>query len=193
MRIVLLGPPGAGKGTQAVRLAERAKVAHVASGDLFRENVGNATELGRIAKAYMDRGELVPDEVTIRMVLDRIGRPDAAGGYVLDGFPRNVAQGEALDAALEARGEAIDQAVLLECQRDELLRRLIGRAEAEGRSDDTPEVIEARLRVYEEQTLPLVRYYDGQGKLKRCHGDRPVDAVTDDLCLAVGAASSEVQ
>ncbi len=186
MRVVLLGPPGAGKGTQAARLAERAKVAHIASGDLFRENVGNGTELGKLAQTYMDRGDLVPNEVTIRMMLDRMDRADAVGGYVLDGFPRNVAQAEALDDALSGRAEAIDYVVLLECQRDELLRRLLGRAVAEGRSDDTPEVIEERLRVYEEQTAPLAQYYRGQGKLKRLDGAQTMDGVTDNLCEAVG-------
>jgi adenylate kinase len=187
MRVVMFGPPGAGKGTQAVRLAQRAKVAHIASGDLFRENVGSDTELGRLAKTYMDRGDLVPDEVTIRMVLDRMDRADAAGGYVLDGFPRNEVQAAALDDALSGRGETIEYAVLLECQREELLRRLVGRAKAEGRADDAPEVADERLRVYDEQTMPLVNYYESQGKLRRLDGEQPMDCVTDNLCEAIGA------
>lgn len=186
MRIVMLGPPGAGKGTQAVRLAERTETAHVASGDLFRDNVGRGTELGNLAKSYMDRGDLVPDEVTINMVLDRVSRDDAANGYVLDGFPRNEVQAAALDDALERQGDHIDWAVVLDCPDDELLRRLAGRAEAEGRSDDTPEVIQARLKVYAEQTEPLIGYYAQQGKLKRVDGLQLVDAVAEDLCTAVG-------
>ena len=186
MRIVLLGPPGAGKGTQAVRLAERAKMAHVASGDLFRDNVGRGTELGDLAKGYMDRGDLVPDEVTIRMVLDRVGRDDAANGYILDGFPRNEAQAAALDDALERQGDRIDCAVLLDCPEDELLRRIDGRAEVEGRSDDTPAVVQERLRVYAIQTAPLVSYYEQQGKLKRVDGLQAVDAVAEDLRAVVG-------
>ena len=187
MHIVLLGPPGAGKGTQAVRLAQHAKMAHVASGDLFRDNVDRGTELGSLAKEYMDRGALVPDDVTIQMVLERVSREDAATGYILDGFPRNEVQAAALDDALERQGDRIDCAVLLDCPEAELLRRLEGRAATEGRSDDTPEVIQARLKVYAEQTAPLISYYDQQGKLKRVDGLQAVEAVEEDLCTAVGA------
>ncbi|MCH8200043.1 MAG: nucleoside monophosphate kinase, partial [Chloroflexi bacterium] len=127
MRIVLLGPPGAGKGTQAARLAERAGLAHVATGDLFRANQERGTELGKQAKSYMDRGALVPDDVTTRMVLERFKESDAAGGFVLDGFPRTIPQAEALDAALAAAGQAIDHALLIEVDREELIRRLAGR------------------------------------------------------------------
>lgn len=186
MRLILLGPAGVGKGTQAARLADRALIAHVASGDLFRENVGRGTELGRIAKGYMDRGELVPDDVTIRMVLDRARRDDATKGYILDGFPRNLAQAEALDGALKDQGDCIDWVLLLDCKQQELVRRLTGRAEEEGRTDDTPEAIRVRFTIFEEQTRPVVDYYEGQGKLKRVNGDRTIETVTEELCTVVG-------
>ena len=127
MRVVLLGPPGAGKGTQASILAERSQVVHVASGDLFRKHLGEGTELGKQAKGYMGRGELVPDDVTIKMVLARIGEPDAANGYVLDGFPRTIEQAKALDAALGSHGERIDSVPLIEVDTEELVRLLAGR------------------------------------------------------------------
>ena len=127
VRVVLLGPPGAGKGTQAARLAEDLGVAHVASGDLFRKHQAQGTELGKLARTYMDRGELVPDEVTIRMVMERIGEPDAAAGYVLDGFPRTMEQAQALDRALQEHGDAIDRVSLIDVDTEELVRRLAGR------------------------------------------------------------------
>ena len=205
---MLLGPPGAGKGTQAAIIAARRQVAHVASGDLFRKHLGEGTELGLLAKTYMARGELVPDDVTIRMVLERIGESDAASGYVLDGFPRTTEQAEALDRALDERHERLDDALLVEVEREELVRRLAGRwicrdcqspyhefsapPAAPGvcddcggklyqRDDDKPEVVRARLVTYEEQTAPLIGYYEGQGKLARVNGQQEVDDVTADL------------
>ena len=186
MHLILLGPPGAGKGTQAKRLAERVGAAHVASGDLFRDNLGRGTPLGFQAKEYMERGALVPDEVTVSMVLERCAAPDAQGGVVLDGFPRNQAQAEALDRAFTAAGSAVDRAVVIECGHEVVKARLAGRALAEGRADDTPEVIEERLRTYERQTAPLAAYYEAQGKLRRVDGDQAIDAVTEDLVRAVG-------
>ena len=217
MRIVLLGAPGAGKGTQAGILAGKERVAHVASGDLFRKHLGEGTELGKLAKTYMEKGKLVPDDVTIKMVLERIAEPDAVNGYVLDGFPRNVAQAEALDVALKAQGDRLDVAPLIEVDTEELVRRLAGRwicrkcqtpyhdvtapAKQKGvcdkcggelyqRDDDKPEVVRARLETYDKQTAPLIGYYDRQGKLARVNGQQDVDKVTEDLLKAVSKVTS---
>ena len=213
MRIVLLGPPGAGKGTQAALLAERDGLAHVATGDLFRAHLSKDTELGRLAKSYMDKGALVPDDITTRMVLARFREPDAADGFVLDGFPRTFPQAEALDAALSDAGQAIDSAVLIEVDRDELVRRLAGRwicrqcqtpyhersappakrgvcdvcgGELYQRNDDKPEVVVARLGTYERQTGPLAGYYERQGKLARIDGVGAVEAVAKAIERAIG-------
>lgn len=212
-RIVLLGPPGAGKGTQAKRLAKSAGVAHVASGDLFRRHQGEGTELGKLAGSYMKKGELVPDEVVIRMVLERIQEPDARGGYILDGFPRTHEQAEALDRALAQEGVRIDEVPLVEVETEELVRRLAGRwicsrcqtpyhqetappakpgecdacgGELYQRPDDRPEAVRRRLEVYEEQTTPLVRYYERQGKLRRVNGQQKIEQVAADLRKALG-------
>tara|TARA_Y100000590_G_scaffold451160_1_gene592013 strand:+ start:135 stop:686 length:552 start_codon:yes stop_codon:yes gene_type:complete len=182
----MLGPPGAGKGTQATRLAELALVPHVSSGDIFRDNVVRGTELGALAKTYMDKGSLVPDEVTISMVMDRVSREDTMRGYILDGFPRTKTQAISLDSELTKVGSGIDLAVLVDCPQEELFRRLSSRASEEGRVDDNPEVIKQRLQVYELQTLPLIDYYESQGKLKRLNGERDIDSVTQDLCALVG-------
>ena len=212
MRIVLLGPPGAGKGTQAAIIAERKRIAHVASGDLFRMHLGAGSELGVLAKTYMDRGELVPDEVTIRMVLDRTAAGDAVEGYVLDGFPRTIEQAAALDNALAGQGQALDATALIEVDTEELVRRLAGRwicrdcqtpyhevsappaaagvCDACGgalyqRDDDKSEVVRARLETYERQTAPLTSYYEQQGKLVRVDGEQAVDVVTAELLKCV--------
>ena len=212
MRIVLLGPPGAGKGTQATIIAERKRIAHVASGDLFRMHLGAGSELGVLAKTYMDRGELVPDEVTIRMVLDRTTAGDAVKGYVLDGFPRTIEQAAALDNALAGQGQALDTTALIEVDTEELVRRLAGRwicrdcqtpyhevsappaaagvCDACGgvlyqRDDDKSEVVRARLETYERQTAPLTSYYEQQGKLVRVDGEQAVDVVTAELLKCV--------
>ena len=212
MRIVLLGAPGAGKGTQASIIAERKSVAHVASGDLFRKHLGEGTDLGKLAKTFMDKGELVPDDVTIKMVLERIGEKDAVGGYVLDGFPRTVAQAEALDTALAGQGQALDVTPLVEVDTEELVRRLAGRwicrtcqkpyhevnappkqagvcdndgGELYQRADDKAEVVRARLEIFEKQTAPLIDYYERQGKLVRVNGQQEVGKVTTDLLDAI--------
>ena len=210
--IVMLGPPGAGKGTQAANLAEATGQVHVATGDMFRENVRGGTELGVLAKSYMDRGELVPDNVTISMLLERLGRPDAAAGALFDGFPRTVEQAGALDAALSERDSAISVALLIDVAEEEILRRLGGRWSCADcgavfhevfnppkterkcdacsndlmqRDDDQPEAISRRLRVYEEQTAPLIQFYEQQGKLVRVDGEQPPDAVGADLLAAL--------
>lgn len=156
MRLVLLGPPGAGKGTQAVRLAERLSVPHIATGDLFRAHLSQQTPLGREAKRYVDAGELVSDEITVDMVGERLADDDAAQGFILDGFPRTASQAVALAELLAPA--RLDAVVVLEVPEDVLARRLLGR----GRSDDTEEVIRRRLEVYKEETAPLLEYYRDQ-------------------------------
>ena len=211
-RVILLGPPGAGKGTQALIIANTVGVAHIASGDLFRKHLGEGTELGILAKEYMAKGELVPDDLTIRMVLERMNEDDASDGYVLDGFPRTVEQAEALDDALLSQGQEIDKAPLIEVGKEELIRRLSGRwictdcqipyhqvfnpsklagkcdlcsGDLYQREDDRAEVVEARLDTYDIQTTPLIGYYQSQGKLVRINGEQDVDLVTSDLGNAI--------
>lgn len=183
--IVLIGPPGAGKGTQAKLLVEKLGIPQVATGDLFRFNLKNNTELGQLAKGYMDRGELVPDEVTVAMVKDRLSRPDCEGGAILDGFPRNPKQAEALNGLLEEMGASIRAVPHIVVDEDELISRLLKRAEIEGRADDNEETIRTRMNVYHEQTRPLVDYYREQQLLVPIDGDRPIEEVFDDLLTAV--------
>jgi adenylate kinase len=158
VRLVLVGPPGAGKGTQAVRLAERLDVPHISSGDLFRANLREHTELGLAAQRYMDAGELVPDEVTVGMLRERLAEDDAAKGFILDGFPRTAPQADALDELLTAAGNELDAVVSLEVPEDVLVQRLLGR----GRDDDTEDVIRRRQEVYREETSPLLEHYAEQ-------------------------------
>jgi adenylate kinase len=167
MRVVLLGPPGAGKGTQAAKLADAFGIPVVATGDIFRSNIRQGTELGKLAKEYIDRGDLVPDDVVIAMVMDRLSEPDSAEGFLLDGFPRTVAQAEALDRRLdESPGQApLDAALNFEITENELFKRLVSRAEREHRSDDAEDVIRHRLDVYKAKTKPLVDYYKSRGLL----------------------------
>ena len=178
MRLMLLGPPGAGKGTQAIRLAEAYAVPHVSTGDIFRANVKGETALGREAKAYMDRGDLVPDSVVNRMVFDRLTQDDAAAGYLLDGYPRTVPQAVELEAFLVERGEGLDAVLRLEAPEEELVRRLLGRAAEEGRADDTEEVIRNRLEVYEEQTRPLESFYDERRLLHDVEAVGAIEEIT---------------
>jgi adenylate kinase len=171
MRMVLLGPPGAGKGTQAAGLAQRAAVPHIATGDIFRANVAQGTRLGRRAQRYMDRGDLVPDEVVIAMVMDRLAEADCEDGFLLDGFPRTVAQAEALDRRLAGLETPLDAALNFEVTEEELFRRLAGRSAALHRSDDTEHTIRHRLEVFAVKTRPLIDYYAHRGLLV------PVDAI----------------
>ena len=180
MRLVLLGPPGAGKGTQAARVACRFGTPHIATGDIFRANVAEGTELGRRAKQYMDRGDLVPDEVVFAMVMDRITESDCADGFILDGFPRTVAQAEALDRRLRRPSvpqEPLDAALNFEITEEELFRRLVTRAEKEHRSDDAEEIVRHRLEVYHANTKPLVDDYGRHGVLVTVDGMGSIEEV----------------
>jgi adenylate kinase len=178
MRLILMGPPGAGKGTQATVLAGRLGIPAVSTGDIFRANVSRATPLGLEAKRYMDAGDYVPDDVTNAMVRDRIAEEDALAGFLLDGYPRTVAQVDELDAMLSSSGFALDAAVVLTVDRDELVQRLLKRAQTEGRADDTEEVVRRRQEIYAEQTAPLLEVYAGRGLLIEVDGMGPVDEVT---------------
>lgn len=208
----MLGPPGAGKGTQAARIAERLGVTRAASGDLFRENIRNNTELGRLVKSYLDRGVLVPDDVTIKMVMSWINAPEQGKGFVLDGFPRNLNQAKALDRALEG-SDGLDRVLCINVSQDELVRRLAGRlicrncqttyhqdtsppktegvcdrcgGEVYQREDDKPEVVKTRIQVYMDETAPLVDYYRKAGILREINGEGSIEKVGQDLIEAVG-------
>lgn len=210
--IVLLGPPGAGKGTQAVMLSQKLGIPHVASGDLFRDHLKRQTDLGQLAKIYMDRGELVPDDVTVGMVKERLAQPDCAGGVILDGFPRTVPQADALGRAMAEQGKAITCVPCINVRDDVLLERLTARwtcrncqaiynvlakpprqagvcdacgGELYQRADDTPETQRRRIAVYNEQTAPLIAYYRERGLLADIDGEQGIEAVQEALVRAV--------
>lgn len=208
MKIVMLGAPGAGKGTQADRIAETYKLPHISTGDIFRKNISEGTELGKEAKSYMDKGALVPDELTIRMLLDRVGADDCGRGYILDGFPRTIPQAEALDEELGKIGEKIDYAIDVEVPDEDIINRMSGRracpkcqaiyhiayippkkdgicdqcgSELIIRDDDKPETVKKRLQVYHEQTQPLIDFYQKKGVLHTVDGTRDADEVFSDV------------
>ncbi len=210
--IVLLGPPGAGKGTQAKLLAQAFDIPHVSSGDLFRDNLGRKTELGLQAKEYMERGDLVPDDVTVGMVIERLGRPDCQKGVLLDGFPRTLSQAAALDSALDERGQRVGITPLIQVEDEEVMRRLTARRscgdcgavynlvfkppKTEGvcdvcngelyqRTDDNPETVRNRLYTYYKETSPLIGYYFAKDLLGEVSGEQGIDDVQADLRLAV--------
>ncbi|MCR0987627.1 MULTISPECIES: adenylate kinase [Streptomyces] len=215
MRIVLVGPPGAGKGTQAAFLAKNLSIPHISTGDLFRANISQGTELGKQAKSYMDAGNLVPDEVTIGMAEDRMAQPDAANGFLLDGFPRNVSQAKALDESLKAQGVALDAVLDLEVPEDEVVKRIAGRRicrndsshvfhveyskpKTEGvcdvcggelyqRADDKEETVRKRLEVYHNETEPIIDHYKAQGLVVTISALGKVDEVTARAMAALGA------
>jgi adenylate kinase len=177
VNILLLGPQGSGKGTQAKKISEAYEVPHIATGDMFRAAVAADGELGRKVKPILDAGELVPDDVTIALIRERLGEDDAQRGFVLDGFPRNIAQAEALDAMLEEIDRPLSAVLLLELSDDTARERLGRRAVLEGRADDQPEAIERRLRDYHEKTEQVVEHYLATGKLVKMHAERPIDEV----------------
>ena len=212
MYIIFLGAPGAGKGTQAANVAQELNLVHIASGDLFRQAIEQGSKLGVKAKSYMEKGVLVPDEITIRMVLERISAPDCEAGVILDGFPRNLKQAEALDRALAQQGKAIEKVVYIKVSEEELLRRLSGRwicrkcqtpyhatdsppkvwgrcdqcgGELYQRPDDTAETVKKRLEVYFAQTAPLIKYYTQAGKLLEVDGEGSVDEVSKRIVTAL--------
>jgi adenylate kinase len=185
MRLVFLGPPGAGKGTQAKRVADSLSIPAISTGDIFRSNVSSGTELGALAKRYMDAGEYVPDTVTNDMVRARLAEPDAVKGFLLDGYPRTTAQVEVLDTMLAQDGLAIDAVVEITADAEEVVGRLLKRAEIEGRADDTEEVIRRRLEVYAEQTAPLTDVYGARGLVRRVDGTGAVDDVTERILKAL--------
>ena len=214
MKIVLLGAPGAGKGTQAKRIAERCSIPHISTGDIFRANIKQGTELGQKAKTYMDKGELVPDELVCDLVVDRIQQPDCVQGYVLDGFPRTIPQAEALTAALKAIDNKLDFAVDIAVPDDNIVNRMSGRRACVGcgatyhvifnptkvegicdvcgeklilRDDDKPETVLDRLKVYHDQTQPLIDYYTAEGILKSVDGTKDMDEVFADIVDVIGA------
>lgn len=184
-RLVIMGPQGAGKGTQAARLAEHLGVPAISTGDIFRSNIKGGTELGVLAQSYTARGELVPDSVTNDMVRDRLGQPDATEGFILDGYPRNAAQVEALDEILAGLGMQLDAVVQLTADREELLARIRRRAEIEGREDDTEEAIARRLDIYDEQTAPLTSAYAARDLLVQVDGIGDIETVGARLVAAL--------
>jgi adenylate kinase len=191
VRVVLLGPPGAGKGTQAQVIAGHLGAPAISTGDIFRANVSGKTELGMQAKAYMDGGDLVPDEITVAMVRDRLAEPDATSGFLLDGFPRTIAQAEQLRASLAELGNHLDCVLELVVDEEELVRRLSGRrmlvdGEWVQREDDKPETVRHRLQVYREQTAPLSGFYEGEGLLARIDAIGSVEEVTERALRALG-------
>ncbi|GAA3143866.1 adenylate kinase [Streptomyces echinatus] len=219
MRIVLVGPPGAGKGTQAVRLAEKLAIPHISTGDLFRANISQQTELGKLAKSYMDAGNLVPDEVTIAMAKDRMEQADAQNGFLLDGFPRNVSQAEALDQLLQTEGITLDAVLDLEVPEDEVVKRIAGRricrndsshvfhvsynapkkegvcdvcgGELYQRDDDREETVRTRLEVYHTQTEPIIDYYKAQGLVVTISALGPVAEITERALEALKREKAE--
>lgn len=186
-RLLIVGPPGAGKGTQAVRVAEELSIPAISTGDIFRANVSGQTELGVLAKSYMDKGEYVPDSVTNDMVRSRLAEADAQDGFLLDGYPRTLDQVEALDGMLEELGTSLDAVLLLVVETEEVVGRLVERGKAQGRSDDTEETIRRRLEVYAEQTAPLIDVYEQRGLVRRVDGMASIDEVTAALREALGA------
>ena len=214
MKIIMLGAPGAGKGTQAKQIAAKYSIPHISTGDIFRANIKNGTELGKKAKEYMDQGLLVPDELTCDLVMDRIQEDDAANGFVLDGFPRTIPQAEALDAALKKIGQSMDFAIDVDVPDENIINRMSGRRaclncgatyhivsippKQEGicdacgsklvlRDDDKPETVKKRLDVYHDQTQPLIDYYTKQNILKSVDGTQPMEKVFNDIVAILGA------
>ena len=214
MKIIMLGAPGAGKGTQAKKIADKYQIPHISTGDIFRANIKEGTELGKKAKSYMDQGQLVPDELTLELIMDRFQNPDCKNGYVLDGFPRTIPQAEALTEALAKKGETIDYAINVEVPDENIINRMGGRraclacgstyhivyapTKVEGicdrcgeklvlRDDDKPETVKNRLNVYHNQTQPLIEYYTKHGKLAEVDGTQSMEDVFNAIVKILGA------
>ncbi|OUP20849.1 adenylate kinase [Lachnoclostridium sp. An196] len=214
MKIIMLGAPGAGKGTQAKKIAEKYQIPHISTGDIFRANIKNGTELGKKAKTYMDQGLLVPDELVCDLVVDRVKQEDCKNGYILDGFPRTIPQAESLDEALGQMGESLDYAINVDVPDEHIVNRMSGRRACVGcgatyhivyaptkkegvcdvcgaelilRDDDKPETVQKRLSVYHEQTQPLIDYYKGKGILKDVDGTKDMDVVFQAITDILGA------
>lgn len=213
MRVIMLGAPGAGKGTQAIKIAEKYSIPHISTGDIFRANIKNNTELGQKAKTYMDQGLLVPDELVVDLVVDRVNQKDCENGYVLDGFPRTIPQAEALDNALTEMGQSIDYAINVEVPDENIVKRMSGRRACVGcgatyhivyaptkeenvcdhcqgalilRDDDKPETVQKRLNVYHEQTQPLIDYYAAKGNLVEVDGTIDIEDVFANIVQILG-------
>jgi adenylate kinase len=191
VNLLVLGPQGAGKGTQSARIAAEYGIPHIATGDMFRA-LDTSTELGRQVKEIMDSGTLVPDEITVAMIRERLAEPDASDGFALDGFPRNLAQAEALDAMLGGIGRSLDAILFFDVPDSIGMERALSRAEIEGRADDTPEVIAKRLAVYHEQTEPIVEHYRATGKLVPLHAERSVEDVWAEIQAALAQLEEPV-
>lgn len=191
MRIVLLGPPGSGKGTQAALLVERLGLPHISTGALLRDAVKSGSELGLRAKSIIDKGELVSDEIVSQMLEERLGQPDVAGGFILDGYPRNVAQARSLDVMLERIGQPADEAIHIDIDPELIIARIAKRAKEEGRSDDTEETVRNRLRVYEEQTAPVADYYAERGLLTRVLGEGTIEEILQRILSILNLKASD--
>ena len=214
MKIIMLGAPGAGKGTQAKKIAQKYEIPHISTGDIFRANIKNGTELGKKAKTYMDQGLLVPDELTVDLVIDRVNQEDCKNGYILHGFPRTIPQAESLDAALAKMGQKVDYAINVEVPDENIINRMSGRRACVGcgatyhikynppktegicdacgeklilRDDDKPETVQKRLGVYHDQTQPLIDYYKAAGVLAEVDGTKDLEAVFQDIVKILGA------
>jgi adenylate kinase len=186
LNIVLFGPPGAGKGTQSEKLIDKYRLVHLSTGDIFRSNIKGETELGNLAKSYMDKGELVPDSVTISMLQREVEKYPEAKGFIFDGFPRTSAQAEALDTFLQSKNTAISCMLALEVEEEELIKRLLNRAKTSGRADDADEaIVRNRISVYNRETAPVADFYKAQGKYRGIAGMGSVEEIFDRLCAAV--------
>jgi adenylate kinase len=186
LNIVLFGPPGAGKGTQSTNLIEKYQLVHLSTGDIFRANIKGETELGKLAKSYIDKGQLVPDEVTIQMLQSEYEKAPNSNGFIFDGFPRTQAQAQALDAFLASKGTSISMMLALEVEEEELKKRLLLRGKDSGRADDqNPEVIQNRINVYNAETMPVKDYYTAQGKFKGINGIGSIEGIFELLCNAI--------
>jgi adenylate kinase len=186
LNIVLFGPPGAGKGTQSEKIIDKYKLSHLSTGDLFRKHLSEGTELGKLAQKYMDEGNLVPDEVVIRMVEFKIMNEPESPGFIFDGFPRTVMQAKALDILLENMGQSISGLIILDVDEEELKKRILLRGQSSGRTDDQDvEKINNRIRVYREETLPVAEYYKAQNKFYKIKGVGSLDEIFKDICRVI--------